>query len=67
MEKVGTFLLSLVEARSTETPERFRDVLMVVFAFIFGWRDSTVCTLLREHVWLQDDWICFHEDFCKGF
>lgn len=52
MEQVGTLLLSMVEAKSKETPERFRDVLMVVFAFIFGWRDSTVCTILREHVWL---------------
>lgn len=52
MEQVGTLLLSMVEAKSTETPERFRDVLMVVFAFIFGWRESTVCTLLRAHVWL---------------
>lgn len=40
---------------------------MVIFAYIFGWRESTITTLSRADVWISDSHICFHESFCKGF
>ena len=56
-----------VLAGGTQTIPLLRDFLMVVFAYIFGWRESTVATLSLHHVSLVETVIHFTEDFCKGF
>lgn len=41
---------------------------MVCFAYIFGWRASTVERLERQHMHLElDGMVVFTESFCKGF
>jgi hypothetical protein len=66
MQRVSAYL---VRACTVELPlSELRDLLVVCFAYIFGWRDSTITTLQLAHVWISEDGLlCFHEDFCKGF
>lgn len=67
-----TMLLVSRKLESLHTVDRplteLRDYLVVCFAYIFGWRDSTVTTLQADVVWVNEHGLlCFHEEFCKGF
>lgn len=67
MESISRALQPASENVTLQTVTLLRDLLMVSFAYVFGWRESTVTTLQREHITLQGSIVHFHEDFCKGF
>jgi hypothetical protein len=42
---ISNHLVAMPLAEVKKNPESVRDLLMVVFAFVFGWRDTTVRTI----------------------
>lgn len=45
-----------------------RDLLLLSFAYVFGWRTSTVESLVGDFMHLEaDGMVVFTEAFCKGF